>query len=275
MYVPVFIGFHETVWATDDQSHGPIIIAVSVWLFYRGLSDFEKLNSPPNVFWACAFLAVGVFVYVGGRNQMYDTFEALSFVFVIVGLLFGLKGAPAVRLYIFPVLFLCFMVPLPSFIVQTMTTPLKIAVSYVAESILVVFDLPVARNGVILYVGQYQLLVADACSGLNSLFTLESLGLLYMNLMRYTSKLRNILLVILIVPISFGANVVRVLILILITYHLGDEAGQGFLHSLAGMTLFMVALVLLLATDWALGKFFDQKKTSLKTQDVSGNSSSA
>jgi exosortase B len=261
MYFPVFQTFLETVWAADDQGHGPIVMAVSAWLIWYQRREFAALTSRPNWPAAAAFLAFGLFVYIAGRNQMYDTFEALSLIFILFGLVLGLKGWPAVRLLIFPLLFLCFMVPLPSFIVQTLTTPLKIAVSYVAEWVLRVFDLPVARSGVILFVGPYQLLVADACSGLNSLFTLESLGLFYMNLMGYKSKVRNVLLVVLIVPISFCANVCRVMILILVTYYLGDEAGQGFLHSLAGMTLFLVALVLLLATDGLLGKWLPKEKS--------------
>jgi len=260
MYVPIFSTFLETVWATDDQGHGPIVLGVSIWLTWRKRHEFAALQSGPAIGSAIAFLAVGLFIYVGGRNQMYDTFEALSLIFILVGMALALKGWPAVRLFMFPLLFLCFMVPLPSFIVQTLTTPLKITVSYVAESLLRLFNLPVARSGVILYVGPYQLLVADACSGLNSLFTLESLGLLYMNLMGYQSKLRNVLLVILIVPISFCANVCRVIILILVTYYLGDEAGQGFLHSLAGMTLFFVALILLLSTDTLLGYWFKARE---------------
>jgi exosortase B len=260
MYFPVFHSFLETVWAADDQGHGPIVMAVTAWLIWYRRHEFAALQSPPNWRAAGAFLAFGLFVYIAGRNQMYDTFEALSLIFILFGVVLGLKGWPAVRLLLFPLLFLCFMVPLPSFIVQTLTTPLKIAVSYVAEWILRLFDLPVARSGVILFVGQYQLLVADACSGLNSLFTLESLGLFYMNLMGYKSKLRNVLLVILIVPISFCANVCRVMILILVTYYLGDEAGQGFLHSLAGMTLFMVALVMLLATDGLLSRWLPKEK---------------
>jgi EpsI family protein len=81
------------------------------------------------------------------------------------------------------------------------------------------------------------------------MFTLEALGLLYMNLMRYTSAVHNVLLALLIVPISFCANIVRVCILVLVTYHFGDEAGQGFVHGFAGIVLFMVALALILATD--------------------------
>ena len=121
--------------------------------------------------------------------------------------------------------------------------PLKIAVSVVAEAALHLADYPIGRSGVTLTVGQYQLLVADACSGLNSLFTLESLGLFYMKLMNYQSRTRNALLALAIVPISFASNVIRVLVLVLVTYHLGDEAGQGFLHGFAGMLLFAVALI--------------------------------
>jgi exosortase len=147
-------------------------------------------------------------------------------------------------------------VPLPETLVAAVTTPLKSAVSQIAEQLLYVLGYPVARSGVTLFVGQYQLLVADACAGLNSMFTLEALGLLYMNLMQHTNVARNVTLAILIVPISFVANVVRVMILVLVTYYAGDEAGQGFVHGFAGMVLFMVALTLMFAVDRVLQLIF-------------------
>ncbi len=101
------------------------------------------------------------------------------------------------------------------------------AVSYVAENILFWANYPIARNGVILQIGQYQLLVADACAGLQTLLTLEALGLFYLNLVHHTSVFRNVALAILIIPISFTANVIRVIVLTLITFHYGDAAGQG------------------------------------------------
>ena len=97
--------------------------------------------------------------------------------------------------------------------------------------------------------GQYQLLVADACAGLQTLLTLEALGLFYLNVVRHTSLLRNVALAILIIPISFAANVIRVITLTLITYYWGEAAGQGFLHGFAGMVLFMSALILILGVD--------------------------
>jgi exosortase len=147
------------------------------------------------------------------------------------------------------------MVPLPEALVAAVTAPLKSAVSAVASNLLYILGYPVGRSGVVMTVGPYQLLVADACAGLNSMFTLEALGMLYMNLMKYTNPVRNVALALLLVPTAFVANIMRVMILVLVTYHFGDEAGQGFVHRFAGMVLFMVALMLMLGLDKVLGWF--------------------
>jgi len=148
--------------------------------------------------------------------------------------------------------FMLFMIPLPGVFVDAVTMPMKMAVSYVAEQVLYAGGYPIARTGVILQIGPYQLLVADACAGLHTLFTLEALGLLYLNLVRHESVARNVVLALLIIPISFTANVIRVMVLTLITYHFGDEAGQGFLHGFAGMVLFLSALLLIILVDGVL-----------------------
>jgi exosortase/archaeosortase family protein len=92
------------------------------------------------------------------------------------------------------------------------------------------------------------------------MFTLEALGLLYMNVAGHTNRLRNVLLAILIVPMSFMANVIRVMTLVLVTFHFGDEAGQGIVHGAAGMLLFIVALFLMLMLDSLLGLAFRTRK---------------
>jgi len=132
------------------------------------------------------------------------------------------------------------------------TFPMKTAVSEVAEELLYGAGYPIARSGVILEIGQYRLLVADACAGLHALFSLEAMGLLYLNLVRHDSLARNVTLAILIVPISFAANVIRVITLALITYHFGDAAGQGFLHGFASIVLFLTALLLIVGVDSVL-----------------------
>lgn len=255
LYLPTYWDLSHTVWASDEQGHGPIILAVSLWLLFQLRHRIAALPSVPSVAAGSALLVFGLVLYVLGRTQAVILFETGSQIFVIAALMLLFKGPQALRLAWFPLFFLIFMLPLPGAVVATVTTPLKAAVSYVAEHVMHTAGYPIARSGVILQVGQYQLLVADACAGLNSMFTLEALGLLYMNLMGYTSVARNVTLAVLVIPIAFIANIIRVMILILVTYHFGDEAGQGFVHDFAGMVLFMAGLSLMLAVDKLLGLF--------------------
>lgn len=253
MYVPSFIDLFRTIWSTDEQAHGPIVLGLSVWLLWRkwpALVSMPAGGARPALAWPVMIIA-GL-CYALGRSQGILIFEVGSLVWMVAGLLLLLRGPAAVRLMWFALFFMLFMIPLPGIVVDTLTAPMKMAVSYVAEQVLYAAGYPIARTGVMLQIGQYQLLVADACAGLHTLFTLEALGLLYLNVVRHASVLRNISLAILIVPISFTANVIRVMVLTLITYHFGDEAGQGFLHGFSGMVLFVSALLLIIAADSAL-----------------------
>lgn len=255
LFVPTYLRLVDTVWASDEQGHGPIILAVSLWLLYQLRGQIAAMPAAPAPVAGWTLVGLALAVYAVGRSQDVILFEVGAQIPLFVGLLVLFKGWRAARLAWFPLFFLLFMVPLPGGLVAAVTTPLKSAVSYVASNLLYAVGYPVGRSGVVLTVGQYQLLVADACAGLNSMFTLEALGLLYMNLMAYTSVLRNVTLAVLIIPIAFIANIVRVLVLVLVTYYYGDEAGQGFVHDFAGMVLFLVGLVLMLATDRVLGLF--------------------
>jgi exosortase B len=249
MYGVAFWGLLHGVWASEDQAHGPIILILSLWLIWRawpGLSALEP-RPAPGVAWP--LLVFGLLLYVLGISQQVDAFTIASFIVVLGALLLMKLGWPAMRLLWFPFVFMLFMIPLPGAIVSALTLPMKMAVSYVTEQLLFAFGYPIARTGVILQIGQYQLLVADACAGLQTLLTLESLGLFYLNVVRHTSAFRNIMLALLIIPISFTANVIRVCVLTLITYYFGDAAGQGFLHGFAGMVLFVSALILIIAVD--------------------------
>ncbi len=264
LYIPSYMELSRTVWNTDEQGHGPIIFAVAVWLFYRHRHAVAALAAEPQPGLAWAVLVPSLLMYVLGYSQSFLMLAVISQIGVLAALILLFKGRAALRLVWFPLFFLVFMTPFPESLVAAVTGPLKSAVSVVAADLLYSVGYPVSRVGVILNVGQYQLLVADACAGLNSMFTLEALGLLYMNLMQYKSATRNVLLAVLVVPIAFGANVVRVMVLVLVTYHFGDAAGQGFVHGFAGMVLFIVGLILVLFTDYVLGWFFKNETAPVK-----------
>jgi exosortase B len=249
LYLPTYWSLSHTIWASDDQGQGPVILLASLWLFYTRREALAALPDTRASVSSVALLVVGLLLYAVGRSQGVWMFEVGSQMAVFTAVIALFKGWAGVRLCWFPIFFLLFMVPLPGHLVATLTAPLKSAVSYVASGTLYGLGYPVARSGVVMMVGQYQLLVADACAGLTSMFTLEALGLLYLNIVKHSAVWRNVLLATLVIPVAFIANVVRVMVLVLVTYHFGDAAGQGFVHGFAGIVLFVAALLLLIAAD--------------------------
>jgi exosortase B len=253
LFVPTFYDLFTGAWVGEEQGHGPIIFGLALWLIYRKWPEMLAATTPPRASWAgWPILVIGLLSHMLGRSQKILMLEVLSIILVMMATLLIKRGGRALRVLWFPFFFMIFMVPLPSEFVAAVTMPMKMAVSWGTEHILFVFGYPISRSGVILQIGQYQLLVADACAGLQTLLTLEALGLFYLNLMRHPSAFRNIGLALFIIPISFSANVIRVIVLTLITYYYGDAAGQGFLHGFAGMVLFVTALILILSIDSAL-----------------------
>lgn len=263
LFVPTFVDLFQGIWTTEAQAHGPLILALSLWLGARLWDDVLAAGKTGGAAAGWALCLLALVLYILGRSQQIVSIEIASFILILAGVLLIKLGGAALRVMWFPFFFMLFMIPLPSSIVGALTMPMKMAVSYVTEQLLFWAGYPIARTGVILQIGQYQLLVADACAGLQTLLTLESLGLFYLNVVRHTSAFRNVGLALLIIPISFTANVIRVCVLTLITYYFGDAAGQGFLHGFAGMVLFISALVLIIGVD-SLLMWASKKLTPLK-----------
>ena len=262
MYVPTFVDLFMGLWRSDEQMHGPIILAVCLYLFWSLRNTVQDAPVAPRPAIAWPLIAIGLVAYILGRSQDIILFELGSLLWILPALLLLQRGTAALKACWFPIFFLLFMIPLPGPIVDMLTLPMKTFVSWATEHILYALGYPISRNGVILYLGQYQLLVADACAGLHTLFSLEAMGLFYLHLTRHESWGRNTALAILIIPISLTANTIRVITLSLITYHFGDEAGQGFLHGFAGMVLFVVALVMVMGADALLGRLLAARKVA-------------
>ena len=266
MYVPTFVDLFMGLWRSDEQMHGPIILAVCLYLFWslRHTVQDAPINPRPAIAWP--LIAIGLVAYILGRSQDIILFELGSLLWILPALLLLQRGTAALKACWFPIFFLLFMIPLPGPIVDVLTLPMKTFVSWATEHILFALGYPISRNGVILYLGQYQLLVADACAGLHTLFSLEAMGLFYLHLTRHESWGRNTALAILIIPISLTANTIRVITLSLITYHFGDEAGQGFLHGFAGMVLFISALILIMALDSLIQYIITRRQKARETK---------
>jgi exosortase B len=260
MYLPIYWWALNTIWQEDAHAHGLIVLVVALaifWLQRRAIADSAATPQSPAFGWP--LFATGLLIYLVGRLLEVSILTLGSQIPVLLGGLLILGGRAALRAAWFPVIYLLFMVPLPGPLVDALTGPLKQWVSQIAETLLYHAGYPIARDGVMLTIAQYQLLVADACSGLHSMFSLSALGLLFMYLMKRPGIAHNAIMLASILPIAFAANIARVIVLILVTYHLGDEAGQGFLHGAAGIVLLIVALLFLFAIDAGLARAFGPK----------------
>jgi exosortase B len=252
MYLPLYwwAAFSENaLWQTDDHAHGALILLVLIWLFWGMREAIFAAPTRPSRGLGWTLFAIGVLLYVVGEVVGIAIFMFGSQPFIVAAILLLLRGPDAIRIAWFAIFYFIFMIPLPGIFVDTVTGPLKQWISIIVVELLYRVGYPIANTGVIITIGQYQMLVADACSGLHSMYSLSALGTLFMYIMGRKGLLHNAIMLASILPIAFVANIVRVIILVLITYHFGDEAGQGFLHGTAGIVLMLVALLLFFALD--------------------------
>ncbi len=253
MYVPVYWSASKGIWQTEEFGHAPLILAVATWLFWQRRAQLPVASALVVGNGCVAIFVAAAVIYVTGRALSMASAEFVSHWLMIGCVVMLVSGSHALKSVWFAWVYLLFMVPLPATLVDALTGPLKSAISTLVVDGLHAVGYPIARAGVMITIGPYQLLVADACSGLNSMFSLAALGTLFIHLVSaQRPRLQMVVLVLAIVPIAFAANVVRVITLVLVTYHAGDEAGQGYLHGAAGIVLMLVALLAFMVLDRAL-----------------------
>ncbi|HEX5377916.1 MAG TPA: exosortase V [Phenylobacterium sp.] len=249
MTIPTIISLGQQVWSKESGAHGPIILATGLWLVWRKREEIEALAVPGRPWVVALGVLLSLPLYVFGRAYDFMLFEAAGCYGAILTALYAHVGERAMLKSWFPLLYLGFMVPPPGWMMDHITSPLKLFVSKVATEGLQMFGIPIIHQGVTLIVAQYQLLVEDACSGMNSLTGLVAISLFYIYLLRNASWRYSLLLVCLVIPIAVVANIIRIVILVLLTYFFGNAVAQGFLHETAGMVLFATSLLLVFLLD--------------------------
>ena len=244
LILPTFVTIAQDSWSTEQGAHGPVVLATGIWLVIHLRANFLSLVERPPLSLALLALLPCCALYALGRISGTPELEGFALYFVLVVATFAYIGLRAMRQIWFAIFYFAFVFPPPDSLVAMITQPLKLGISQMAVGLLGgVFGFPIARTGVIIQVDQYDILVAAACAGLNSIISLSAIGLFYIYIRHNANWRYAALLMVAILPVAILANFTRVLVLILITYYLGDAAGQGFLHGVAGMLMFSVALL--------------------------------
>lgn len=249
LILPTMAQVAKETWSTEQGGHGPLVLATGLWAVWRELRADAPEPKPGSPWLGFPLVALFGSIFIIARITGIIEIEAFSMYATLVAGVYLIFGANLLRKIWFPLIYLAFALPPPDTVVAAVTQPAKIAISEWAVSLLSALGYPIANSGVIIQIGQYELLVAAACAGLNSLVTLTALCLFYVYLRHRSNVLAFAVVALAAIPVAILSNFVRVLVLVLVTYHFGDAAAQGFVHDFAGLLMFAVALLTIFAID--------------------------
>jgi exosortase len=155
------------------------------------------------------------------------------------------------RILAFPLLFLVLMIPLPAIIFNKIAFPLQLLASRAGEFALSSVDIPVLREGNVLVLANTSLEVAEACSGIRSLISLLTLGIVFGYLADSRAWVRTIV-ALSTIPVAVVSNGARVAGTGIAAHRFGPAAAQGFFHEFSGWAVFVVAFAMMLGLQRAL-----------------------
>jgi exosortase len=238
--------------AEQDYSHGFLVPFISAYLLWERRNRLVGLPLAPSC-WGIGLLGLGLFMLILGSASAELFLQRSSLIVVISGLVLLLLGSSFLRVLLFPIAFLFFMVPLPAIVMNAVAFPLQLFAARTATFCLFNFGIPVLREGNVIVLAGTTLEVAEACSGIRSLQALLALGVIY----AYFSQRviwKRWTLVALAVPIAILANAFRVTGTGMLAHYWGVEAAEGFYHTFSGWLIFVVAFILLLSCGRVLAK---------------------
>lgn len=246
LYAGTMAGLVTEWMASPDASYGIILLAVSLLIAWRRRRMFvQAANAAARAHAGFVVLLIGLCLYLAGLLGADLFLSRISFIAVLAGGLWFVAGARAVRIMAVPLLFLLIAIPLPALVVNTITLPLQLAASHIAESSLAAVGVPVFRDGNVLTLPSTTLEVAEACSGLRSLVSLGAIGIV-LAWATDGSSWRRGSLVLLTVPIAILMNGLRIAATGIACETWGPQIASGGWHSFTGWITFVASMFVLM-----------------------------
>jgi exosortase len=244
-YWPVLPSLVMQWWNEEEYSHGFLIPFISLFLVWQKREQLRAIPMRP-AYTGLALAVLSFVVYATGIIGADLFLQRISIVGAIAGATLYVTGWSMFRALMFPVAFLIFMIPLPGIIFNSVAFPLQLLAAQIATDVMQVCAIPVFREGNVMHLAATSLDVEEACSGIRSLISLSALGVLFAYITE-TRWLPRVLLVAMVVPIAIVANVFRVTVTGLLAHYVSVDTALGLFHSVGGLSVFVVATLLLLA----------------------------
>lgn len=249
---PVAYALATRIWTIEQGAQGPVILITGLWLLRTRLAQHAMLRAPGRLDVALAAMLPCLLLYVLASMVSMLTGALLATWAGLVVLLYADWGAAVLRRLWFPLAYLLFLIPPPVVLVDPTVQLLKRAIAEWAVESLAAFGFEVAARGSSLFIDQYELLVAAACSGMNSIFSLAAIGIFYVHVRHDDDWRRAALLALAIVPVALGTNLIRVILLLIAVHQWGARVLDTPLHMATGLAMAALALLLLVVLDQAI-----------------------
>jgi exosortase len=242
-YFPVWQKLIHAWSASDDYSHGFFIFPASLYFVWQKRERLAGLQVQPS-FVGGLIVILSLAFYLLAHYAEVATLASLTLVLTLAGGIIYLYGFALFNELRFPLFFLLFMIPVPSQIFATLTIPLQLFVSKASTAIATLSGIPVLREGNVIFLAHRTLEVVQACSGLRSMMLLLALsaGIGYLTL---KLNLLRLALMAWAVPVAILANLIRVLMIIFAENHFGYDPTANTSHTVFGVFIFIVALILI------------------------------
>ncbi|HEX3703044.1 MAG TPA: exosortase A [Vicinamibacterales bacterium] len=237
-------------WTDGNYSHGFFIIPIAGYLAWERRERFAAAVQKPSAFGLIVILG-SILVLAGGILGSELFLTRISILGTAVGMVLFFFGWARLRILAFPLAFLFLMIPLPAIIFNQIAFPLQLLASKFGETTLGAVDIPVLREGNVLILANTTLEVAEACSGIRSLISLLTLGIVFGYFADSRSWVRTVI-ALSSVPVAIVANGARVAGTGIAAHYIGPAAAEGFFHEFSGWIVFIAAFAMMLAIQRAI-----------------------
>ncbi len=240
------------MWHQEEYNHGYLIPVVAFYLLWLRADRLGE-SSLSGSWFAPLFVvaALGAFV-LGELSSIYQIIE-YGFLLALFGIILSAIGWPGFRIVWVPFVYLIFMVPLPNFVYQGLSSELQLISSQIGVAVIRLFGISVFLEGNVIDLGVYQLQVAEACSGLRYLFPLMSFGFLCAAIYR-GAWWHKLIIFLSAIPVTIFMNSFRIGVIGVLVHSFGIEQAEGFLHYFEGWIVFMACVGILFFEMWAFAK---------------------
>jgi len=245
-------------WETrEEYGHGFIIPFITLFLIWQKSDKLETIKF--NGSWAGVGLTIlGLFLFYAGELSSIYTIIQYAFIVSVFGVTLSIMGREGFKVIFVPLVMLLFMIPLPSFLFNNLSSELQLISSEIGVAFIRLFDISVFLEGNVIDLGVYKLQVVEACSGLNYLFPLMTLA--FISAYFFTGALwKKTIIFLSSIPITILMNSIRIGAIGVTVEYWGPEMAEGVLHDFEGWAVFMSCIGILIVEMWLLASIGKQK----------------